>query len=165
MIDKQEAVYEIDVLAGRVYEMQKQIESYEDLAKRHIEAAKAASAAKIEPLEKQIAEAKEQMKLLFEAAEAKETKTQYKVKGIFYDVVLKKATPTLDYDKAKLLEYAEQEQLTDFIKTKEVKDFDWAGFKSYLKIDGNDIIDTMTGEVLEIDGLGIKMSEERIEIK
>ena len=83
----------------------------------------------------------------------KETKTQLQLKLPSGNLKLVKAKKVFDYDKSKLLEVAEKENLTEFIKIK--KDFDWAGFKKQLDIRGDKIIARETGEVIELEGLSI----------
>lgn len=100
-----------------------------------------------------------QLKTLFEQIPHKATKTQEKVSLLSGDVVLKKAAYKLDYDKTVLLELAEKEDspLALYIKTKTTNDFDWAAFKDTLMITENgEIIDKLTGEVLNMDGLSVK---------
>ena len=107
-----------------------------------------------------------ELRTLFDQVPHKETKTQAKVTLLSGDVVVKKATVKLDYDKKVLLENAEQTGLGEYITTKEVKDFDWASLKAKLEIqeDGS-IINTETGEVLEIEGLGVLPVAEQVVIK
>ena len=107
-----------------------------------------------------------EIRALFDQVPSKETKTQAKVTLLSGDVVVKKAGLKLDYDKKVLLENAEATGLTDYIKTKEVKDFDWTGLKEKLEIqeDGS-IVNTETGEVLDIEGLTVLPVAEQVVIK
>nr|DAT81675.1 MAG TPA: hypothetical protein [Caudoviricetes sp.] len=107
-----------------------------------------------------------ELRTLFDQVPHKETKTQAKVTLLSGDVVVKKATVKLDYDKKVLLENAEQTGLTEYIKTKEVQDFDWASLKAKLQIqeDGS-IVNVETGEVLEIEGLSVLPVAEQVVIK
>ncbi len=107
-----------------------------------------------------------EIRTLFDQVPSKETKTQAKVTLLSGDVVVKKATVKLDYDKKVLLENAETTGLTEYIKVKEVKDFDWTSLKSKLEIqeDGS-IINTETGEILEIEGLSILPVDEQVVIR
>ena len=107
-----------------------------------------------------------EIRALFEQVPCKETKTQSKVTLLSGDVVVKKATVKLDYDKKVLLENAEQTGLTEYITTKEIKDFDWTGLKAKLEIqeDGS-IVNIETGEVLEIEGLSVLPVAEQVVIK
>lgn len=107
-----------------------------------------------------------EIKILFDQVPHAETKTQAKVTLLSGDVVVKKATVKLDYDKKVLLENAEATGLTEYIKTKEVQDFDWASFKDKLGIlDDGTIINNETGEVMEIEGLAVLPVAEQVVIK
>ena len=107
-----------------------------------------------------------ELRTLFEQVTAKETKTQAKVTLLSGDVVVKKATVKLEYDKKVLLENAEAAGLSEYIKTKEVQEFDWATLKAKLEIqeDGS-IVNTETGEVVEIEGLSVLPVAESMVIK
>lgn len=107
-----------------------------------------------------------EIRALFDHVPSKETKTQAKVTLLSGDVVVKKPGVKLDYDKKVLLDNAEAYGLEEYITTKEVKDFDWAGLKSKLAIqeDGS-IVNTYTGEVLEIEGLSVLPVAEQVVIK
>ena len=107
-----------------------------------------------------------ELRALFDQVPSKETKTQAKVTLLSGDVVVKKATVKLDYDKKVLLENAETTGLGEYIVTKETKDFDWSTFKSKLEIqeDGS-IVNTDTGELLDIEGLAVLPVAEQVVIK
>ena len=101
---------------------------------------------------------------------AKETKTQKTYKLPSGALKLKKSVVTFDYDKEKLLEYAEKNgEMDDYIKT--VKEFKWAEFKKNLEIKQdleskeNFIINKETGEVLNIDGLGLEEKNEEFSVE
>lgn len=99
----------------------------------------------------------------FRQVEANETKTQKKVSLVSGDIILKKATEKIDYDKDKLLAYAKEKGMNDYIETKE--SFKWADFKKTLAITGGAIVDTATGEAISIDGLSVITEEEKLEVK
>jgi hypothetical protein len=107
-----------------------------------------------------------EIRALFDQVPSKETKTQAKVTLLSGDVVVKKATVKLDYDKKVLLENAEATGLGEYIKTKEVKEFDWTSLKEKLDIqeDGS-IVNAETGEVLDIEGLAVLPVAEQVVIK
>ena len=107
-----------------------------------------------------------ELRVLFDQVPHKETKTQAKVTLLSGDVVVKKAGLKLDYDKKILLENAEATGLDEYILTKEVKDFDWAGLKSKLILqDDGSIVNTETGELLDIEGLTVLPVAEQVVIK
>ena len=161
-----------------------------------------------------------ELRVLFDQVPHNETKTQAKVTLLSGDVVVKKPSLKLDYDKAVLLKNAEiaitaynitKEELENelsniefrideaskldpldvdldvlyvqrnelleavnglncewlpYIKSKEVKDFDWSAYKEKLEIqeDGS-IVNTETGELLEIEGLTVLPVAEQVVIK
>lgn len=111
----------------------------------------------------------EELKVLMDVVPKTETKTQFKVSLLCGDVVLKKATKKIDYDKKKLLEYALNNELEAYISTKEVQEFKWAEFKANLAIqegfEVSSVIDTSTGEILNIDGLSVICVPEELVIK
>ena len=98
----------------------------------------------------------------FPQVEAKETKTQKKVSVVSGDIILKKATEKIDYDKDKLLAYAKEKQLTDYIKIKE--EFNWGDYKKTLNIVDGNIVDA-DGVVLKVDGLSVVTTEESLEVQ
>lgn len=175
-----------------------------------------------------------ELRVLFDQVPHKETKTQAKVTLLSGDVVVKKPSLKLDYDKTVLLKNAEiaitaynitkeelKNELADiedridgaskidpldvdldvlyvkrnelmeaideldcewlpYIKSKEVKEFDWSAYKENLEVSEVDNIDTetgevigkvsqiinkLTGEVLEIDGLSVLPVSEQVVIK
>jgi len=95
---------------------------------------------------------------------AKETKTQKSYKLPSGSLKLKKASVSFDYDKEKLLEYAEKEEIVDLIKT--TKEFKWAEFKKELTIKDDCIINKETGEIVDVEGLRIvtKPDEFTVEV-
>lgn len=98
----------------------------------------------------------------FPQVEAKETKTQKKVSLVSGDIILKKATEKIDYDKDKLLAYAKEKGMNDYIETKE--SFKWGEFKKTLTITDGAIVDA-DGVVLKVDGLSVVVEEEKLEVK
>ena len=98
-------------------------------------------------------------------ANAKDSKAQKSYKLPSGTLKLKKSSVTFDYDKEKLLEYAEENgHMDDYIKT--VKEFKWAEFKKTLEIREDiktkerSIAIKETGEILSIEGLGIEEKPE-----
>lgn len=175
-----------------------------------------------------------ELRALFDQVPHKEAKTQAKVTLLSGDVVVKKPSLKLDYDKAVLLKNAEiaitaynitKEELENelsniedrideaskldpldvdldvlyikrnelmesideldcewlpYVKSKEVKDFDWSAYKEKLEVVQvedidketgevigvhNQIINKDTGEILEIEGLSILPVSEQVVIK
>lgn len=94
---------------------------------------------------------------------AKETKTQKTYKLPSGSLKYKKEVATFDYNKDKLLEYAEKEKLDNLIKT--TNDFKWGEFKKQLEIKGDSIINKETGEIVDIEGLGLKTKPEEFKVE
>ena len=154
-----ERVYEVRLLDQEEAEL-------DALLEKRIEEIKAAHAVKVEKIGSRRTQLLTELRVLVDQVPSKETKTQMKVTLLSGDVVVKKPTLDFNYDKKVLLENAESTGLTEYIKTKEVKDFDWTGFKSKLEIqeDGS-IVNTETGEVVEIEGLSVLPKAEQVVIK
>lgn len=106
----------------------------------------------------------EELKVLIDAVPKSEAKTQFKVSLICGDVILKKAYKDYDKDPKKLLQWAIENNLAEFVRTKQ--EFDWTTFKATLEIvDDGVIINKETGEVMNMDGLGTKDVPEEVVIK
>ena len=106
----------------------------------------------------------EELKVLMGTVPRSETKTQFKVSLICGVVILKKADKDYDKDPKKLLQWALENNLAEFVRTKQ--EFDWATFKATLEIiEGGIIINKETGEVMNMDGLGTKDVPEELVIK
>lgn len=106
----------------------------------------------------------EELKVLMSTVPKSETKTQFKVSLLCGDVILKKADKDYDKDTKKLLQWALENNLAEFVRTKQ--EFDWAKFKATLEIiDDGIIINKETGEVMNMDGLGTKDVPEELVIK
>lgn len=154
-----EIVYEIRMLDQEEAELQALLDA-------RIEEIKTSFASKVEKIGSRREQLTSELRVLFDQVPSKETKTQAKVTLLSGDVVVKKPSVKLDYDKKVLLENAETTGLKEYITTKEVKDFDWAGLKVKLTIqDDGSIVNTETGELLEIEGLSVLPVAEQVVIK
>lgn len=152
----------VDKLVEEVKKMKAQQVEWDEMLKLKIEEAKGKVEEEKTKLQRAIDFNMAQIKVSFDQLESNETKTQKKIKLISGEVILKKATEKLDYDKDKLLAYAKEKQLTDYIKTKE--EFNWGDYKKTLNIVDGNIVDA-DGVVLKVDGLSIAVEEERLEVK
>ena len=94
-----------------------------------------------------------------------ETKTQKKVKLLSGDVVIKKSKLDIEKDSDELLKWAQENNREELISHKEVLSFKWADFKKNLLTTPTGIVDVATGEVLDILGLEVVKTEEKMEIK
>lgn len=154
-----EKVYEIRMLDQQEAELQALLDT-------RIEEIKASFASKVEKIGSRREQLTSELRVLFDQVPSKETKTQAKVTLLSGDVVVKKPSLKLGYDKKVLLDNAEETGLKEYITTKEVKDFDWACLKSKLAIqDDGSIVNTETGELLEIEGLTVLPVAEQVVIK
>ena len=154
-----ERVYEIRLLDQEEAELQALLET-------RVEEIKASFANKVEKIGSRRNQLVTELRALFDQVPSKETKTQAKVTLLSGDVVVKKPTVKLDYDKKVLLENAEATGLTEYVKTKEIQDFDWTSLKAKLEIQENgSIINTDTGEIIDIEGLSVLPVAEQVVIK
>lgn len=152
----------VDKLVEEVKKMKAQQIEWDEMLKLKIEEAKGKVEEEKSKLQRAIDFNMAQIKVSFDQLESKETKTQKKIKVISGEVILKKPTEKLDYDKDKLLAYAKEKQLTDYIKIKE--EFNWGDYKKTLNIVDGNIVDA-DGVLLKVDGLNIVVEEERLEVK
>lgn len=121
---------------------------------------------KNEKIESNINYMKAELMALFDRVPKKETKTQQKVKLLCGDVIVKKPTIKFSHDDKKLLEWAKENDKEELIKTKESSSFDWAAFREQLALTSdNQILDNETGEVLQLDGLSLEQTPEKLVIK
>jgi len=114
--------------------------------------------AEIEELQEQIAKLdqalasktgffKSKMYEYFQTVERKSTKTQESYKLLSGSLVWKKPSQKMAPDKEKLLEYVKANNMPEYVKVKE--DVDWAGLKKDCTIQGNQVINNQTGEVID----------------
>lgn len=157
---------QMDEKVNQVHEVEKEQAELQALLDARVQKIKDSFQNKFDSLNSKKDYLTTEIKVLFDQVPHSETKTQAKVTLLSGDVVVKKATVELDYDKKVLLENAESTGLTEYITTKEVKDFDWAGLKAKLEIqeDGS-IINTETGELMNIEGLSVLPVAEQVVIK
>ncbi len=152
----------VDKLVEEVKRMKAQQVEWDEVLKLKIEEAKAKVEDEKQKLQRAIDYNMAQIKVNFDQLESKETMTKKSIKLISGEVVLKKSKDDFDRDDKKLLAYFKENKLNDYIKTKE--EIDWSKFKKTLTIVDGHIVDS-DGVVLKIDGLGVKTTEEVLEIK
>ncbi len=156
---------EMDNLVEDIMELDAKIAELEAMFKMQVERLKEKFEEKQFCLKNKKEEMQRCLRELFEQVPQSETKTQRKVQLINGDVIVKKARVDFEKDTNKLLEWAQSNNRTNLINKKEVLSFKWADFKKNLVIEDENIIDTQTGEMLEIDGLGVVIKSEELEIK
>lgn len=98
--------------------------------------------------------------------DVRETNTQTKLSLLHGDIVQTKAYRDFEANKDELLKLAEEKGLDEYIKIKEEKSFKWGEYKKRLSIVDDRIVDTETGEIIDLgDALKIKEIESKITIK
>ena len=90
----------------------------------------------------------EKLKTYFNNVEHKKTKTQESYKLLSGTLVMKKGKDKIEKDDDELLIFIKQNNLNDFIKTKE--SVSWSDFKKGLFIKTKEVEDAETGEVVEV---------------
>lgn len=157
---------QMDANVEEIHEVEKEQAELQALLDARIAEIKASFEGKFNSLNSKKDYLMAELRNMFSQVTAKETKTQAKVTLLSGDVVVKKPTLKLDYDKKVLLENAEATGLMDYVVTKEVKDFNWMGLKAQLTVqDDGTIIHNDTGEVFDIEGLSVIPVAESMVIK
>ena len=87
---------------------------------------------------------KGQLAEYFATVPQKETKTQRTYKLLSGTLVLKKPSIKINHDDEKLIEWLSE---TEYVETK--KSLKWGEYKKNLTVQGDDVIDIETGEVVE----------------
>ena len=156
---------EMDQLIEKIKALDKEIVELNELFKMRIELLKDQYEEKKYELEQKREKQQSYLRELFEQVPQSETKTQRKVKLLSGDVVIKKSKLDFEKDNEKLLEWAKAHQREDLISRKETLSFKWADFKKNLLTTPNGIVEVATGELLDIPGLEVVKTEEKLEIK
>lgn len=156
---------EMDQLVEQIKELDMAIAELNELYKSRIELLKE----QFEEREYNLQQKKEQhqghLRALFEQVPQDETKTQKKVKLLSGDVVIKKSKLDIEKDSDELLKWAQANNREELINRKEVLSFKWVDFKKNLLTTPNGIVAVDTGELLDIPGLEVVKTEEKLEIK
>lgn len=156
---------EMDQLVENIKELEIAIAELNELFKARTELLKEQFEEKKMGLEQKKEKHEQYLRELFEQVPQSETKTQRKVKLLCGDVVVKKAKLDFEKNNDKLLEWAKTNQRDDLISRKETLSFKWADFKKDLLTTPNGIVEVATGELLDIPGLEVIKTEEKLEIK
>ena len=156
---------EMDQLVEKIKALDTAIVELNELYKMRIELLKEQYEEKKYKLEKKRDKQQIYLRELFEQVPQSETKTQRKVKLLCGDVVVKKSKLDFEKDNDKLLEWAKVNQRDDLISRKETLSFKWADFKKDLLTTPNGIVEVATGELLDIPGLEVIKTEEKLEVK
>ncbi len=90
---------------------------------------------------------KSQLYSYFNSVPHKETKTQESYKLLSGSLVKKKASQKMVKDDEQLVSYLQNNQLNEFIKTTYKPN--WEEYKKHLEIVDGNVVDTVTGEIIE----------------
>lgn len=83
----------------------------------------------------------------FQQVKTKETKTQQSYELLSGKLVYKKPARKMIPNKEMLIAKCKADGMIDYIKTKE--ELDWANYKKFCDINGDNVVDVRTGEVIE----------------
>lgn len=148
-MENKELLLKLDSLVEQVKELNAKKQYWRDFADAKIEEIEAKVKSETEKLDEAIILTEAEARAVFDMLPAKETKTQYKISTLSGDVVVKKPTQ-------KIVQPATDDLLTmifdagreDLVKT--VQKPMWADFKKLLTISGDKVVNTETGETLNI---------------
>lgn len=168
MASKKDNFTEIHVQMDNLVEdfksITEQIESFMQIRDRKIQAVNEQYEEKVGPLNKELEYIKTQLRVLADQVPQKEAKTQSKVELLSGSVVIKKPTQTLVADKDKLIEWAKENAMNDYIDEKVVQSFKWKELKADLDIVDGQVVNKITGEIMA-EGVTIEDNPEEVVIK
>lgn len=141
-----------------------QIESFMQIRDRKIQTVNEQYEEKVGPLNKELEYIKAQLRVLADQVPQKETKTQCKVDLLAGSVVIRKPTQTLVADNDKLIEWAKENAMNDYIDEKVVQSFKWKELKADLDIVDGQVVNKITGEIMA-EGITIENKPEEVVIK
>jgi hypothetical protein len=155
----------IDLAIKRVKKYDTEIERFEKMLKEEIELLTYQTQQKIDKIQKKKSWDEFNLgNIIRNAPDKKENKTQWKKSYISGDIIIKKSDEKLNKPKIEDNILKTDDRLTDFIKTKEVKDLDWETLKPKLIIKDHKVINTETGEELT-DIIPVTPVPEKVIIK
>lgn len=168
MASKKDNFTEIHVQMDNLVEdfksITEQIESFMQIRDRKIKAVNEQCEEKVAPLNKELEYIKAQLRVLADQVPQKEAKTKSKVELLSGSVVIKKPTQTLVADKDKLIEWAKENAMNDYIDEKVVQSFKWKELKADLDIVDGQVVNKITGEIMA-EGVTIEDKPEEVVIK
>ena len=168
MASKKDNFTEIHVQMDNLVEdfksITEQIESFMQIRDRKIQAVNEQYEEKVGPLNKELEYIKAQLRVLADQVPQKEAKTQSKIELLSGSVVIKKPTQTLVADKDKLIEWAKENSMNDYIDEKVVQSFKWKELKDDLDIVDGQVVNKITGEIMA-EGVTIEDKPEEVVIK
>lgn len=155
---------QMDNLVEDFKSITEQIESFMQIRDRKIQNVNEQYEEKVGPLNKELEYIKAQLRVLADQVPQKEAKTQSKVELLSGSVVIKKPTQTLVADKDKLIEWAKENAMNDYIDEKVVQSFKWKELKADLDIVDGQVVNKITGEIMA-EGVTIEDKPEEVVIK
>lgn len=155
---------QMDDLVEDFKSITEQIESFMQIRDRKIQSVNEQYEEKVGPLNKELEYIKAQLRVLADQVPQKEAKTQSKVELLSGSVVIKKPTQTLVADKDKLIEWAKENSMNDYIDEKVVQSFKWKELKADLDIVDGQVVNKITGEIMA-EGITIENKPEEVVIK
>ena len=161
---EQEMLAYADELVEKVKHLEEEKERFTQIANERIEQVKAQLERKVSKLDEWIEAYEFSLLQIANISTTKETKTQRKLELLSGDVVIKKPSYKFKNDNKAILE-AIKEERKDLVKENVTYSLDWAGFKKELEIANGNIINKLTGEIVEIPGLEIEEVPETLVIK
>ena len=154
-----------DDLITEIKALQEEKQRYELIASQQIQVITDKLQAKHKYIESSIQFNKDQLRAFFLTVERNSTKTQESYSLLSGKLVLKKATHKIVHDDEKIAKWA-QTNASEYTKIKATTVLDWSAFKKDLIILTNgQIVNNITKEILEVEGLSLEDVSESFEVK
>ena len=155
-----------DTMLTDIWELQAEKLKFQVIADGKIKQIEESLKVKSESIDKEVQFMKDQLAGFFTTCKKKETKTQESYSLLSGKLIMKKATQKIKHDDIKILEWCRQTKSNEFVKEKITKTLDWTKFKANLMINGEVIINSETGEIVEnVNGLEIEDVKASFDIK
>ena len=153
-----------DKMITDIHELESEKNRFEMIYNARVDQLKKILAKEVDTIDREVGFKKGMLQAYFLTIKPSETKTMSKYKLLSGSLIMKKPSVKIEIaDKEILMQYA-RTSAAEYIKVKE--DIDWAAMKKVLDIDGENIINKETGEVLgELEGLAVKEVKEIFDIK
>ena len=153
-----------DKMITDIHELESEKNRFEMIYNARVDQLKENLAKEVGTIDREVNFKKGMLQAYFLTIKPSETKTQKTYKLLSGKLVLKKPSVKIEIaNKENLMQYA-RTSAAEYIKVKE--DIDWAAMKKVLDIDGTNVVNTETGEILgELEGLAVKEVKEIFDIK
>lgn len=136
----------------------------EEVTKARVEMIQRESKEKIDKCNNEIDFKKAQLRAFLNTVKTKDTKTLSKYALPSGELRIKKPSLKLIHDDKKLIDWAKAEA-KEFVQEVTTAKLKWNDLKKNLDIVDGEVINKATGELLEVEGLGIIEDGEQFEIK